>query len=68
MRSKSEENNYIQTYVICMECQISSKNSLNTAEWKNQHLNKAEKGAKRISRGTRVPPEKLMTADAGKNF
>jgi hypothetical protein len=68
MRSKSEKNNYIQTYVIRMECQISWKNSLNTAEWKNQHLNKAEEDAERISPGTRVPPEKLMTAEAGKNF
>jgi hypothetical protein len=51
-----------------MECQISWKNSLNTAEWKNQHLNKAEEDAGRISPGTRVQPEKLMTAEAGKNF
>ena len=51
-----------------MECQISWKNSLNTAEWKNQHLNKAEEDAKRLSLGTRVPPEKLMTVEAGKNF
>jgi 16S rRNA U1498 N3-methylase RsmE len=60
--------NYIQTYVISMECQISWKNSLNTAEWKNQHLNKTVEDAERLSLGTRVPSEKLMTDEAGKNF
>ena len=51
-----------------MEWKISWKNSLNTAEWKNQHLNKAEEDGERLSLGTRVPPENLMTAEAGKNI
>lgn len=51
-----------------MECQISCKNSLNTAEWKNQHLNKEEEDAGRLSLGNTLPPEKLMTAETGNNF
>lgn len=44
--------------MISTECHISWKSSLNTAGWQNQHLNKADEDAERLSPGTWVPPEK----------